>query len=58
MDWGHFGNWGGRRLYGFALTLCYSRMRYVEFTQSQDNNHLLACMVHSSNTSGPMRCSR
>ena len=18
MDWGHFGNWGGRRLYGFA----------------------------------------
>ena len=33
MDWGHFGNWGGRRLYGFALTLCYSRMRYIEFTQ-------------------------
>src|SRR5579863_565385 len=21
MDWGHFGNWNGRRLYGFALTL-------------------------------------
>jgi transposase len=47
MDWGHFGNWGGRRLYGFALTLCYSRMRYVEFTQSQDIHHLLASMVHS-----------
>jgi len=47
MDWGHFGNWGGRRLYGFALTLCYSRMRYVEFTQSQDIHHLLACMVHA-----------
>ncbi len=47
MDWGHFGNWGGRRLYGFALTLCYSRMRYIEFTQSQDIHHLLACMVHS-----------
>jgi transposase len=46
MDWGHFGNWGGRRLYGFALTLCYSRMRYIEFTQSQDIHHLLACMVH------------
>jgi len=46
MDWGHFGNWGGRRLYGFALTLCYSRMRYVEFTQSQDIHHLLASMVH------------
>jgi len=45
MDWGHFGNWGGRRLYGFALTLCYSRMRYIEFTQSQDIHHLLACMV-------------
>jgi transposase len=47
MDWGHFGNWGGGRLYGFALTLCYSRMRYVEFTQSQDIHHLLACMVHA-----------
>src|SRR2546427_755532 len=46
MDWGHFGNWGGRRLYGFALTLCYSRMRYVEFTQSQDIHHLLSSMVH------------
>ena len=47
MDWGHFGNWGGRRLYGFALTLCYSRMRYVEFTQRQDSNHLLNCLVHA-----------
>src|SRR2546426_1925324 len=46
MDWGHFGNWGGRRLYGFALTLCYSRMRYIEFTQCQDIHHLLSCMVH------------
>jgi transposase len=47
MDWGHFGNWEGRRLYGFALTLCYSRMRYVEFTQRQDIHHLLNCMVHA-----------
>jgi transposase len=46
MDWGHFGNWGGRRLYGFALTLCYSRMRYIEFTQSQDIHHLLSSIVH------------
>jgi transposase len=46
MDWGHFGNWDGRRLYGFALTLCYSRMRYIEFTQRQDIHHLLASMVH------------
>ena len=47
MDWGHFGNWGGRRLYSFALRLCYSRMRYVEFTQRQDVHHLLACLVHA-----------
>ena len=33
MDWGHFGNWNGGRLYGFALVLSYSRMRYVQFTQ-------------------------
>jgi transposase len=47
MDWGHFGNWDGRRLYGFALTLCWSRMRYVEFTQRQDAETLLNCMVHA-----------
>ena len=47
MDWGHFGNWGGRRLYCFALTLSYSRMRYIEFTQRQDVNHLLNCLVHA-----------
>ena len=29
MDWGHFGNFGGKRLYGFALTLCWSRMQYL-----------------------------
>ena len=46
MDWGHFGNWGGRRLYDFALTMCYSRMRFIEFTQSQDIHHLLSSMVH------------
>lgn len=47
MDWGHFGNYGGRRLYGFALTLCWSRMQYVEFTQRQDAETLLNCMVHA-----------
>jgi hypothetical protein len=47
MDWGHFGNWGGKRLYGFALTLCWSRMQYVEFTQWQDAETLLNCMVHA-----------
>jgi transposase len=47
MDWGHFGNWGDKRLYGFALTLCWSRMQYVEFTQRQDAETLLSCMVHA-----------
>jgi transposase len=47
MDWGHFGNWSGSRLYAFALTLCYSRMRYVEFTQRQDSETLLNCLVHA-----------
>jgi transposase len=47
MDWGHFGNWGGRRLYGFALTLSWSRMQYVEFSQRQDAETLLNCMLHA-----------
>ena len=47
MDWGHFGNWDGKRLYGFALTLCWSRMQYVEFAQRQDAETLLNCMVHA-----------
>lgn len=47
MDWGHFGNWGGSRLYGFALTLGWSRMQYVEFTRWQDVETLLNCMVHA-----------
>jgi transposase len=47
MDWGHFGNWGGHRLYAFALTLSWSRMRYVEFTQRQDSETLLNCLVHA-----------
>jgi len=51
MDWGHFGNWEGRRLYGFVLTLSYSRMRYVEFTQWQDIHHLLQCMCMLSSIS-------
>jgi transposase len=47
MDWGHFGNWAGARLYAFALTLCWSRMRYVEFTRRQDAETLLNCLVHA-----------
>ena len=33
---GHAGAFAKHRLYAFALTLSYSRMRYVEFTQRQD----------------------
>ena len=47
MDWGHFGNWAGARLYAFALVLCWSRMLYVEFTQRQDIETLLNCLVHA-----------
>jgi transposase len=47
MDWGTLGRFEGHRLYAFALTLCYSRMRYVEFTQRQDMETLLDCLVHS-----------
>jgi transposase len=47
LDWGHFGNFLSHRLYLFVLTLCYSRMRYIEFTQRQDIETLLACMIHA-----------
>jgi len=47
LDWGHFSNWQGHRLYGFALTLGYSRMRYVEFTLRQDLETLLTCLIHA-----------
>lgn len=47
LDWGHFGNWNGSRLNGFVLTLCYSRMRYVEFTQKQDAETLMSCLVRA-----------
>lgn len=47
MDWGHFGNWAGARLYAFVLTLSWSRMLYVEFTRRQDMETLLNCLVHA-----------
>jgi transposase len=47
LDWGHFGNWAGARLYAFVLLLCFSRMRYVEFTRRQDTETLLNCLVHA-----------
>jgi len=45
LDGGHFGNGQGHRLYAFALTLGYSRMRYVEFTHRQDLETLLTGLV-------------
>jgi hypothetical protein len=34
LDWAHFGSCAGHRLYAFALTLGYSRMRYVEMVHA------------------------
>ena len=51
VDWGHFGTiWHeGRhqRLYGFALTLGYSRALYAEFTVSNGMMALLRCHMHA-----------
>ncbi|MEA3347142.1 MAG: IS21 family transposase [Candidatus Auribacterota bacterium] len=32
-----------RRLYAFVMTLCYSRMTYVEFIMQQNQEHFLKC---------------
>ncbi len=32
-----------RRLYAFIMTLCYSRMMYVEFIMKQNQEHFLQC---------------
>jgi len=48
VDWGHCGfiEQGGvrKRLYVFSFVLSYSRVRYVEFTTSQDIVTLLGCL--------------
>lgn len=50
-DWGHFGHItldGVRRpLYAFSFILSYSRVRYVEFTTSQDMVTFLTCLKHA-----------
>lgn len=47
VDWGHFGTFteDGQtfKLYAFVMVLSWSRMRYVEFTTSQDTATFLAC---------------
>ncbi len=51
VDWGHFGflNQDGRRrrLYGFVMTLGWSRTMYLEFTMSADIAWFLRCHLHA-----------
>ena len=56
MDWVQFGKWSGRRLYGFALMLCWSRMQYVAFAQGQDAETLLTAW--STRLSSSAECRR
>lgn len=50
-DWGHFGyivtDDVRRPLYAFSFVLSYSRIRYVEFTTSQDMITFLTCLRHA-----------
>lgn len=50
-DWGHFGYIAvddfRRPLYAFSFVLSYSRIRYVEFTTSQDMVTFLNCLRHA-----------
>jgi transposase len=51
VDWGHFGliehQGRRRRLYGFVMTLGWSRASYLEFTVSTDTARWLRCHVHA-----------
>jgi len=47
VDWASFGRWEGRRLSAFVMTLGYSRMKYVEFTLSQDLETFLTGHLHA-----------
>jgi transposase len=51
VDWGHFGfiqhHGRRRRLYGFVMTLGWSRASYLEFTVSADAAWWLRCHVHA-----------
>jgi transposase len=51
VDWGHFGfiehHGRRRRLYGFVMTLGWSRVSYLEFTISADAAWWLRCHVHA-----------
>jgi transposase len=51
VDWGYFGyiehHGRRRRLYGFVMTLGWSRVSYLEFTISADAAWWLRCHVHA-----------
>lgn len=51
IDWGHFGSlpYGKttRKLYAMAITECYSRMSYVEFTHSQKQEVLHSVILNA-----------
>lgn len=51
VDWGHFGyvELAGKRerLYGFIMTLGWSRTMYLEFTTSQETGWFLRCHQHA-----------
>lgn len=51
VDWGHFGfiqhKGRRRRLYGFVMTLGWSRASYLEYTVSMELAHFLRCHVRA-----------
>jgi len=51
VDWASFGQMEcegrQRRLYAFVMTLCWSRMMYLEFTLSADTGWFLRCHQHA-----------
>lgn len=51
VDWAYFGkieiNGKIERLYCFVYLLCWSRMRYIEFTIKQNLQTLLECHIHA-----------
>jgi transposase len=51
VDWGYFGaiqhDGRQRRLYGFVMTLGWSRMMYLEFTVSTNETTFLRCHIHA-----------
>ncbi len=51
IDWGHFGSltYGStrRKLYAMAVVECHSRMLYVEFTHSQNQEFLHQALLNS-----------